>query len=101
VPTVAVKGTRAFAEELMNRAYTSTLWVMPEEFPVWCAALGVDHFYSYTGRNITSWCAMQATGDGDSALSVLCEGGPAEWVEFPETPEAASRTWQFTYTEEG
>jgi hypothetical protein len=81
---------RALAHALTRRSRYTTMDVPAEDFPTWCAALGVDAFHTYTTKSGNSWVTTHTVHLVDTAvesemrmLSVQCGTPPAPWVQFP------------------
>lgn len=86
--------------ELIKHARWTQLNVSTDDFPVWCAALGVDSFLSFRRRSGHTWVSTgtthQVTTDNESEfrmVSVNCDRAPAHWVTFPDGE--GDRRWMF------
>jgi hypothetical protein len=95
-----------FIQNAVARATYVRFDVPAPDFPVWCAALGVESFTAYRGKNGHTWVSTQhsyvmcgqpevhqngALRDGQypgcqheyRLVSVGCDTPPAPWVQYP------------------
>lgn len=98
VTRTQVEGLREFVEELSQRVNYLRCEIDAEDFPVWCAALGVDHFYTWVSKEGHRWTYVNIISVNTCMLTVEVHGGIHEdtGVTYPKAG-AAGKRWQFTY----
>lgn len=81
---------RALSIEITKRSRYTTMDVTPEDFPAWCAALGVEAFHTHMSKAGHQWVTTHTVHVVDTAvesemrmMSVQCGTPPAPWVKFP------------------
>jgi len=94
-----------FIAEAVARSTYTRVEVSAADFPAWCAALGVESFMAYRGKNSHTWVSTNHSYTSCSQpdvhvedpnegkypgcvhehhlVSVACDTPPAPWVEFP------------------
>jgi hypothetical protein len=101
VTRTQLEGLREFITELSHRVRYTRIEVAPDQFPLWCAALGADHFYTWTSQSGGRWTYINMASVHESLLTVEVNGpldgieGAAELV-YPDRGKAG-KSWQFTY----
>lgn len=97
-----VRAMRQFVTGAVELAWSLSFAVRAEDFPVWCAALGVHSFHAIRSRDGVTLVSTQQTMPSiahDLALVyVRCDRPPAGWVKFPE--REGNCRYLFHYVEE-
>jgi hypothetical protein len=96
----AVLQVKHLIGELVKHARWTQMNVSTADFPVWCAALGVNSFLSFRRKAGHTWVSTGTTHlvttdnqDEYRMVSVNCDQAPADWVTFPDGE--GDRRWMF------